>query len=152
MCLYNSFVIKAVNVFILMPLQKCFLFKEVYRKDFLKNTSSWFSDHNAELGPYTRLVYIEDCYQSHAHMEGNLYQSEKKTSEVNSWPKMLDLTQNHWINHRQKGQLHSGLTDLKIPQDSLHLLQTPNWHPYLTGRSYREENFAPFPIKNRAES
>lgn len=52
-----------------MPLQKCFLFKEVYRKDFLKNTSSWFSDHNSELGLCTGLVYREDCWQNHAHME-----------------------------------------------------------------------------------
>ena len=33
-----------------MPLQKCFSFKKIYRKDFRVNTSFWRSDHNAELG------------------------------------------------------------------------------------------------------
>ena len=33
-----------------MFLQKCFLLKKIYRKDFWINTSFWFSDHNAEPG------------------------------------------------------------------------------------------------------
>ena len=33
-----------------MFLQKCFLLKKIYRKDFWINTSFWLSDHNAEPG------------------------------------------------------------------------------------------------------
>ena len=36
---YNSFVIFFSYGFILMPLQKCFLFKRIYRKDFWINIS-----------------------------------------------------------------------------------------------------------------
>ena len=32
-----------------MPLQKCLLFKKIYKKVFWANTSSWLSDCNAEL-------------------------------------------------------------------------------------------------------
>ena len=33
-----------------MFLQKCFLLKKIYRKDFWINTSFWLSNHNAEPG------------------------------------------------------------------------------------------------------
>ena len=50
MCLLKSFVIVDSYGFTLMPWQKCFLSKKIYRKDLWINTSFWLSDHNAELG------------------------------------------------------------------------------------------------------
>lgn len=62
---------------------------------------------------------------------------------------MLDLIQNHQINHRQMGQHHSGLADLQIPPDSFHLPQPLINTPIQQEEAIEEETFNPFPIKNR---
>ena len=45
-----SFVIIDSCGFTLMPLQKCLLFKKIYKKHVWINTCFWLSGHNAELG------------------------------------------------------------------------------------------------------
>ena len=55
--------------FILMTLQKCFLFKKINKKNFWINISFWLSEHNVELGkklknPSKKPDGFINCYKS----------------------------------------------------------------------------------------